>query len=516
MLVFSLFILLAMLLAIGMAIDTARVELDRARLQTVTDNAILAAADLEQGLDPTEVVNDYYRKAGLENYHTEPVVESSPTFRTVSATARSVVPTLLMKMVGIHSLVAPAAGTATESMSDVEIALVLDVSGSMDDTTPTRISLLKPAARSFIDTVTRQEDDPGTTVVSIVPFSSQVSLGEGFLARFDNTGEHSYSSCVTFEAGDFQTTGISLEATLTRTAHYYAISSSLNPTVDYLVCPPSGDRAITPWSRDADHLKGRIDALQVYGNTSIEIGTKWGAALLDPSLRPILNAMELDGEIDAALRDQPFDYSRENTMKILVVMSDGENTGSGDIKPPYRAGPSALFRHIEVKQDWVSTGGSKGFWRTTKTPHYSYFDEERAGTAKYYSVDDDAWKSGPDGGSEAVRLTWPEVWDDMAVRYFTRNIKRKALGGDSATYDNEIKFDLVGTDKNPRTSDICSAAKAAGVTIFTIGMDTYGNGDTTLADCASMPSYFYDVKSLDIASAFASIARQINQLRLTQ
>ena len=54
-----------------------------------------------------------------------------------------------------------------------------------------------------------------------------------------------------------------------------------------------------------------------------------------------------------------------------------------------------------------------------------------------------------------------------------------------------------------------------GVMVFTIGMDTYGQGDATLSDCASGPSNFYDVSSDNLALAFASIARSINQLRLT-
>jgi hypothetical protein len=37
-----------------------------------------------------------------------------------------------------------------------------------------------------------------------------------------------------------------------------------------------------------------------------------------------------------------------------------------------------------------------------------------------------------------------------------------------------------------------------------------------MRDCASTPSHFFRVEGIEIAAAFEAIARQINQLRLTQ
>ena len=54
------------------------------------------------------------------------------------------------------------------------------------------------------------------------------------------------------------------------------------------------------------------------------------------------------------------------------------------------------------------------------------------------------------------------------------------------------------------------------IIVFTVGMETYGQGDATLADCASVPGNFFDVKATEIDGAFAAIGRKITQLRLTQ
>jgi hypothetical protein len=37
-----------------------------------------------------------------------------------------------------------------------------------------------------------------------------------------------------------------------------------------------------------------------------------------------------------------------------------------------------------------------------------------------------------------------------------------------------------------------------------------------MANCASSPAHYFNVQDLEIADAFNAIARQINQLRLTQ
>lgn len=473
---------------------------------------VLLAGDVEFGFWDTEGDFGPDRK-----FYVEGSVPAGAAINAVRTTTRRAATNgnplnmFMSRVLGRDFLDVSARAIAMTPPPDVEIALALDVSTSMSWNSPTRISLLKPAAKSFIDAVIRPEGASGLTIVSLIPFATQVSAGADLLGHFTTTGEHAYSHCVTFDDSDFQTTEISPDATLTQTGHFWAEEDSTD--LLYQVCPPASHRAIAPWSRDGAYLKQRINDLEVYGYTSIEIAAKWGAAMLDPSLRPVLNAMVDDGDLSEELRDLPADYNRFRSMKVLVLMSDGENTDSWDIKAPYRSGPSTLYDYTTERRVW---SWSCRCWRTQEVHHYSYYHEGHAGSRKYYSVDDRRWRSEPDGGSDAVQMTWPEVWNEMPVKYFTDNIKRRALGGSSSTYYNEIVDHTEADAKNLHTSQICSAAKAAGVTIFTIGMDTYGQGDATLLDCASDPTHFYDVESLDIATAFASIARQINQLRLTQ
>ncbi|GAA6158880.1 hypothetical protein NBRC116589_10540 [Ruegeria sp. HU-ET01832] len=502
--------IIPMLAFIGFALELALTENVRVKLQNTTDAASLASADLEQVLDPEDLVEDFFEKAGLAANLKNVSIVNTPTERTIRITAGEEVPAYLTQVVGWESWDVPVVGAATESRQDLEIAVALDNSGSMSwapgatsgpAATPSRMDLLIPAAQAFVDAVQPRPGQPGNTTISLVPFATQVSVGEALLSNFTVSSEHSTSNCVTFSnASDYQTTVIPTDTTLSRTAHHDARGLGSDVTQFGAVCPTdSAVRDIVPWAEDPEVLKARIRAMQPYGFTSIEMAAKWGAAMLDPSLRPVLSSLSGTAGFEylaaPAARNVPDDFTSADTVKYLIVMSDGENTQSYDIKPPFRSGNSPVFN-------------------VPGTNRYAYF-RNRRGPFDYYHVPGNFWSTSPGGG--AVRLTWPEVWAAMPVRRFVNDILAPADTRRSANnHYNRIVTSTLNTTKNPRTSAICQAAKDSGITIFTIGMDTYAQGDATLLDCASSPAFFYDVNSLDIASAFESIARQINRLRLTQ
>ncbi len=500
LIIFSLYVLICMMLAIGISLDTVRFEYTRAKLQATLDRAVLAAADLDQVLDPEDVVTDYFEKAGLSQQLVSVTVSQGVNYRTVSAEAEAVVDTMMIDMLGMDTMSVPATGEANETLGDMEIALVLDNSGSMGENNDERMNLLIPAAQEFIDTIIVEDDDSddddtvGSTMVAIVPFATQVNVGEELFEQYTTTEDHNSSHCVTFDASQYGEAALDTRSELRQVAHfdpYY-----YNSYVKLPVCPSDENREITLWSSDADYLKGKIGDMSAEGSTSIEIGTKWGLTMLDPGTQDVLEALAEGGLVDTDLIGQPFDYDRDNTRKVLVVMSDGENTTSYDVNDDYRSGDSPLF---------VYDG--------------TYSHEYTSGSNTYYYVKksrDSYWSYTPYGGGDAKQMTWPELWEDMSVTYYTYNFLQKMYGGSYMDYYYDI-VDVTGSNtKKSRTSTVCQAAKDAGILVFTIGMDTYGDGDDTLEDCATESTYFYDVESVDISNAFQSIALQINQLRLTQ
>ncbi|RDC75447.1 hypothetical protein DLJ49_01495 [Rhodovulum sp. 12E13] len=502
-LVWFLFAVMGIVLAVGLGLDTYRTESVRTNVQNTIDRAILAAADLEQERDAEAVVRDYFDRAGLPSDKVSVETVENVNEKIVSASLNSMVGTRFIDMIGFDALPAPAGGTAIESLTDIEISLVLDNSGSMGWNGNYRLNLLKPAAKDFIDTVVKPgpNGQPSTVSVSIIPFSTQVNAGPTLGAALNLTAEHDYSQCAEFPGASYSDTAVDPADALPRAGHFDIFTWDSPVDTFGVVCPFDASRHITAWSQDKDALKAQIDAMWAGGNTSIDIAAKWGAALLDPAFRPALTQLVDDGEVPANLAGRPYDYGRANTLKVLVVMSDGQNTDQFRLEPAYASGPSPV--HVD---------GSSGT--------VSYYD---AGRDEYFvfngttlsATPGGSWQAEPAGGAAATQLDWPEVWDTWSVRYFSRYIKAEAVGGNWGSHYNAVFDRVPPATKNTRTTRICDAARNAGAIVYSIGMDTYGQGDATLLACAGDSLRFFDVRAEDIGVAFSSIARQINQLRLT-
>ena len=128
---FGVFMILIMLAVGGIGIDIMRFEYTRTSLQATLDRAVLAAADLDQTLDAEYVVEDYFAKSDMGEYLRSITVDEGLNYKEVSATADIEMNTQFIHMLGIEKLNALAGGTAAESVDGVEIAMVLDMSGSM-------------------------------------------------------------------------------------------------------------------------------------------------------------------------------------------------------------------------------------------------------------------------------------------------------------------------------------------------------------------------------------------------
>ncbi|MEL7018371.1 MAG: TadE/TadG family type IV pilus assembly protein, partial [Pseudomonadota bacterium] len=182
----------------GGAVDFIRMTTARAEMQAAVDSAVLAAASLTNDRPPIAVANDYFEKNfdgsrfDLENVSFNPVIEQNKAFlKEVRATATADMPTYFIGLLDIltgggdnslKTLALEISGKAAESEQFLEIALVLDVSGSMAGA---RISNLQTAGEDFIDKVF-DDTVPNQVSVSIVPFSSNVNLG-GLYADFADT-----------------------------------------------------------------------------------------------------------------------------------------------------------------------------------------------------------------------------------------------------------------------------------------------------------------------------------------
>ena len=537
-------IFVMMMLCGGVALDFMRFEAERAKLQYTLDRAVLAAASLSQERDRTMVIQDYFRAAGLGGYALDIEVVEDVHFRTITAETSAPVRSLFLNMLGVDSITAPAASGATERIRNLEISLILDVSGSMG--WDQKIDRLHDAASEFVEDMLRDRED--LVSISIVPYNGKVNTGSLLAGYYAHGGDHALSDCARFDEADFLTSSIAAGTVLTRLAHFDTVTDDRADPLGGLAaphCPTDDTNAILPFSNDAEELTDYIESLEAQGWTAIDVAMKWGTALLDPSARGRVNAMIDDGHVESTFEDRPVDYDQEGTIKIAVVMTDGENTSQFDLESNRRGAALSPFRAYHP--DLAGGGGQ----RTSEAIDTILADEAAArysvwftGLGKHYEWLRDDLRSTPVGGGDAVQLSWHEVaslfsvdyvqdqllfwsgtrtWTDASGNARSRQRASEYAEGtyipdeDYYAWVDEIDEQFAGPDRaDQNLSAICRAARNEGVLIYAISFLAPERGETAMADCAHAAGFYFDVDDGNIQQAFQNVAASIHALKLTQ
>jgi hypothetical protein len=507
LIIFGLFIFVLMLFAGGMSVDLMRHEARRTLVQNTADRAVLAAAAMRQELEPEDVVADYFEKAGVPEGLTGITVDSGLNFRNVRADTSSEISPFFMQMLGVDSIEAISAGAAEERITNVEIALVLDVSGSMGSNS--KIQNLRAAADEFIETILR-DDQEDRVSIAVVPYNAQVNLGPDIFDKFNITHEHGVvnSWCVDMPSTVYNS--FTLARTLAMPQHGHvdimSTSSSSNsyqtpqsPSESNRHCKTTTANHAVPPTNDETVLRNKVTGLTAQGNTSIDAGFRWGLTLLDPASRSVIADLAADGAVPAHFANRPLDFDPNEVLKVVVLMTDGEHVASQWLNTDYRTGLSPIYR-------------------STNNNRYSIFHSSASGSNKYWVPHLSTWQSVPFSDGGRTQLTWPQVWSNVRMTWVARQLYARAFGNSSTQYNNAMNaFRSSGNagSMNTRLNTLCTNAKGQGVVIFGIAFEAPSVGVTTIRNCAS-PGLFYDVNGLEIATAFRHIRSQISKLRLTQ
>ena len=341
-LAFTLIMFLLMVLGGGMAVDFMNYEHRREGVQDALDRGVLAAAGLGKDAQATsvaeiaaaeaeaiETVFAYVRSAGYDpislGLNVQPNFSINSQF--VAAASNFEVDTYFLRIAGIETLNGGAASSALVSRNDIELSLIVDISGSMAGT---KIQDLRTEAGNFIATML-SGDRPDYTRISLVPFSAQVRPSDALINEFNLNRWHSYSNCVDFSASDYDTTNISRTASLTQTQHWRPSWVADVDDGDVYWCPPARHEVL-PWSNSISQLNASILNLTATGNTAAYLGMKWGTALLDPDANTVFDAVTGSNPTDENYISRPAEFNNDDTLKFIVLMTDGANTGGYRIK----------------------------------------------------------------------------------------------------------------------------------------------------------------------------------------
>ena len=554
------FLLMTMLVINGLGMDLVRHERDRAWLQNTLDRAVLAATDLDQPRPPAEVVLDYLSKAGLEEYYQDPVVEAlpegavRPSSKKVTADVNMGFNNLWLNFTGSdQELPLTAHSVAIESIGKVEISLVLDVSGSMGNNN--RLPNLKLAAKEFVETMEKNTED-GNLSISIVPYSTQVAMPQDFLDEFDveignglpggyasaaaeakarsDARGWDYTNCVNFQASDFNTTALSSDQKYQRTMPFSVwTTTDFRPddsrNVDRPTCTIHGDapaRTALLFEDNVTKMQDYIEAFTPGENTSLDLGMKWGVALLDPSIQPQVSAVSQPHAdvIAPRFKDRPVPYQETETMKVVVLMTDGQNTSQYVLKNDYRVGESGIwFDHDADVYSSHDEDNDRYYWHNVDIwsdhPHGQQNSSTFICTSYYYGGGCYAgYTYNEVKSNDLENLTYEDLFAETSLRYMFSELADEWMSRNAAKQKwwHKARASHGTSTKDARTRAICEAAKDKGIVVFTIGFEAPSDGQAVLEDCASSDAHYYDVEGLEIKDAFANIASTIRQLRLTE
>jgi hypothetical protein len=185
---------------------------------------------------------------------------------------------------------------AVFDVKDVEVSMMLDVSGSMAGS---KIEDLKAAASDLIE-ILLPTDIPHSNRVAIAPFSTAVNAGD--LAASISNGVDSrgrsmsgrYTTCVTERPGGQAFTDASPS-----TAKLNRRSAS---------CPVA---EVQPLTNDLDVLGDAVESLAASGMTAGHLGIAWASYLLSPNWGSVFSG------------DAPVDYDNTDFRKVAILMTDG-------------------------------------------------------------------------------------------------------------------------------------------------------------------------------------------------
>lgn len=314
-------------LVLGLAVDSGLAYNARSKLQGAIDSAALAGAkrlnaeEAEMKSEARMFFDANYPKDFLGGRVTDFDADFDDDDREFSVDATVEVPTAFMRIAGIPTVTVTASAAVKQQLTSIELAMVLDVTGSMEDPDPsggTKLEALQQASNTLLDVLFGDEDTAEGVAISVVPYSGAVNVGDdrtGWLTGYDpdDFGTHSWKGCVEARSGsndrdDTPPSDRNFTALL-----WPPVYSYFNPSNDpNAFCP---DPEVLPLTASRSVVTDHIGTLAPLGATLNSAGFVWGWRSISPRWRSAWN-----------LGDRPLDYDEPGGSKAIVFMTDGQTT----------------------------------------------------------------------------------------------------------------------------------------------------------------------------------------------
>jgi Flp pilus assembly protein TadG len=576
---------------VGISVDFTRAQMIRVQLQNAADGAALAAArDYGATLAQRTTVSRAYFDAEAGDYGGAVATYTLTALPdgTYRVQASAPMQMSLASVISSNPWTIAVASDAIQSGVNLEVALVLDTTGSMSGQ---KIIDLRNAATNLVNTVVRAQQSPFYSKVALATFSVGVDAGASASAiRGNVTPGHSITgadwrnspartitaavrslvtpSTVTITsvghgfsngqtvyitnvggitqlnnkkwvisgvtAASYQVTGVSGSSAFTVggsavrcgtaaceivvtanshglangdyayilgvngmtqinsaantawlvssvTANSYALSGTNGPTGGFSAYTSGGTSYCTRYGCQYERFTSQTGATRVFGVTTC-VSERTGAnAFTDAS--PAVSAFGMNYSVGS---DNP--CASPNPIMPLTTDTNALNTRISSLTA---AGSTA--GHIGFAWGWYLL-----------SPNFSYLWSAPNQPAAY---------GAPSTMKIAVLMT-----DGAFNTSYCNGVISQTSGSGSGSTGNHINCNSANGDAATQALAVCTAMKAQGVTVYTVGFDLQGdqNAISLLTNCATNSQHFYDAATgADLQAAFQDIANQITQLRIS-
>lgn len=391
-----------------------------------------------------------------------------------------------------RDMIVGADSEVLRSMNRIELALVLDNTGSMAGT---KLANLKVAAKNLIDTLAAsalRSSEPNPVKIGIVPFSQTVKVGTGYRSQswIDQTGAAPINREIFFD----KATGTTVNA------NRFDLLSQMGQS----------------WG-------GCVETrAQPYDVQDTAPSAATPATLYTPFFAPD----EPDSQSKSGWQNGDFgwfsnDYLPDEVYSTTNWKVPQGNLGKYDQAPSGGGGPNRgcdLQPLMRLTTNWtnlktlvdgmVATGntnipiGAAWGWNLL-SPTGPFADGAAYGTPKLSKI--------------AIIMTdgdnvMSNAWNDngssySALGYLWQNRLGISTGGESAR--------TAAMDK--RLALLCENMKAKGIVVYTVRVEVKSGASALLKKCATSSDRYYDVQNAaDLNDVFQRIAGEISNLRISR
>jgi Flp pilus assembly protein TadG len=302
---------------VGAAVDYSRANSAKAAMQAAVDSTALMLSKDAQSLTGAQLnqkaasyFNALFNRTDVTNIVITPTFTSPQqgNFKLdVAATGK--VPTTFTKVFGQQNLNVNVNSEVLWGVKKLEVALALDNTGSMASSG--KMTNLKSAAHTLLDTLKKAAKQDGDVKVAIIPFDTTVNIGTSYKNQpwFDygslNCGSNNCTS------GNWKNYWEGCVRDRTYSYDTQVDAPTVNSNAKFPAYDCGSLTQAMPLSFDWNALNNKIDAMQANGNTNVTIGMVWAWQALTPG-DPFTGAAVPAPDLD----------------KVIILLTDGDNTES--------------------------------------------------------------------------------------------------------------------------------------------------------------------------------------------